>query len=359
MTTNRPVADAPATTPTPLSIRPRVRRRIRVAWPAALILAVLLPAIADSFTVSLASSAIVLAVLAMSVQFLVGVAGLPTLGQAALLGVGAYTAALMATHGFTIAPGQLLAAAIAGGAAAAITGPVVLRTRGTAFMISTFALQGVLVTIAVQWTSLTGGESGLHTPPVTLWPSSWQLSHPAHLYWYVLACGILLAATLAAILRKSRLALVLRGQADNEARMTALGYRVTAQLTAGYAIAGAVAGAGGALLVAVNRYVSPTDAGFELAALALLAAAIGRTMTGAIVGAIAIVIARDVIGGSTGGHADLVLGLLFITAAYRTPARAAIGRALERRRRAAEDSRADDATHGQTLHGSAPGGTPT
>ena len=339
-------------------MHPRSGGRIKGAWAAALILAVSLPAIADSFTVSLASSAIVLAVLAMSVQFLVGVAGLPTLGQAALFGVGAYTAALMATHGFTNAPGQLIAATLAGGAAAAITGPVVLRTRCTAFMISTFALQGVISSIAVKWTSVTGGESGLHTPPGTLWLSSWQLSHPAHLYWYVLACGALLAASLAAVLR-SRLALVLRGQADNEARMTALGHRVTAQLTAGYAIAGAVAGAGGALLIAVNRYVSPADAGFELAAIALLAAAVGRTMTGAIVGAIAIVIARDVIGGSTGGHAGLVLGLLFIAAAYRTPARDAIRRVIEQRRRTPGDHRDGGASHGQVLHRSAPEGTST
>jgi branched-chain amino acid transport system permease protein len=102
--------------------------------------------------------------------------------------------------------------------------------------------------------------------------------------------------------------------------MAALGHPVTAELAAGYTAAGALAGAAGAMLVAVNRYVSPADMGFEVAALTLLAAAIGAgTMTGAVAGAAAVVGTRDLLGGMTSGHGLALLGVLFLLVAYSRP----------------------------------------
>lgn len=267
----------------------------------------------------------------MSTQLLVGVAGLPAFGQAAYFGVGAYTAALLASAGITAGPLHLAAAGAAGAVAAAATAPLVLRTRATAFLMTTFAVQSLTATLAQQW-PLLGGDEGLHTPPVTVWPGTAALTHPGHVYWYVLAAVIVLSAGVAVLLR-SRLGLALRGCADHEPRMTALGHPVTAQLAAGYTIAGALAGAGGALLVAVHRYVSPADLGFEVAALTLLAAAIGAgTMTGAVAGAVAVVAARDWLGADTGGHGPALLGVLFLLVAYGRPAlRARIARAARGR----------------------------
>jgi len=174
--------------------------------------------------------------------------------------------------------------------------------------------------VAAHWTALTGGDEGRHTPPVTVWPGTPPLTAAAGVYWYTLACVGLLAAGVAVLLR-SRLGLVLRGCADHEPRMAALGHRVSAELAAGYTAAGALAGAGGALLIATNRYISPADMGFEPAALALLAAAIGAgTMTGAAAGAVAVVATRDLLGASTGGHSTALLGALFIAVAYARPA---------------------------------------
>ncbi|MGC4855367.1 branched-chain amino acid ABC transporter permease [Micromonospora sp. DT4] len=281
--------------------------------------ALLLPALTDAYTVSLASTALVLAVLAMSTQLLVGVAGLPSFGQAAYFGAGAYTAALLADAGLTAGPVQLAAAAIAGAVTAAATAPLVLRTRATAFLMVTFAVQNLAATTAAQWSTVTGGDEGIHTPPVTVWPGTAPLTGPGYVYWYTLGCFTLLAGAVAVLMR-SRLTLILRGCADHEARMSALGHHVSVEIAAGYTAAGALAGAGGALLVAVNRYVSPADLGFEIAAVTLLAAAIGAgTMTGAVAGAIAVVTARDLFGGATGGHAPALLGVLFLAVAYGRP----------------------------------------
>jgi branched-chain amino acid transport system permease protein len=295
-------------------------RRLRaVAVTAAAVLAVVWPAIAGPYPVTVAATALVFALLAISTQLLVGVCGLPAFGQAAYFGVGAYTAALLARAGHTLGVEHLAAATAAAAIAGAVTAPIVLRTRGAAFLMATFAVQSLAATAASQWRSLTGGDEGITTPPVTLWPGGPALTAPAAVYWYVLAITALVSVVLVVLLR-SRLVLALRGISDHEPRMTALGYRVTGQLTAGYTIAAALAGTAGALLVTVHQFVSPGELGFEVASLALLAAAIGAgSMTGAAAGALLIVAVRDGAGISSGGMSPLLLGLLFLLVAYRRP----------------------------------------
>lgn len=327
------------------SARPVERSPLRTwggrgALAAAILVAAALPAMASTYSVELASTAVVLAVLAMSTQLLVGVTGLPSFGQGAYYGVGAYTAVLLAGADITVGPVQLVAASLAGAGAAALTAPLVLRTRGTAFLMVTFAVQSLFQTLAAQWTSLTNGDEGLQAPPVTAWFGTAPLTNAGYLYWYVLAVFLVVAALTALVLR-SRLGLVLRGCADHEPRMASLGHRVTGELAAGHIVSGGVAGASGALLVAVTRFVTPGDLGFEVAAIALLAAAIGAgSMIGAVVGAIAVVVARDLIGGETDGHAPALLAVLFFAVAYGRPA----GRAIVARFRKGSPAEASDVT---------------
>jgi branched-chain amino acid transport system permease protein len=267
----------------------------------------------------------------LSTQLLTGVAGLPSLGQAAYLGVGAYTAALLADAGLTAGPLQVAAAALAGAAAAALSAPLVLRTRGTAFLTVTFAVGELARTVASKWATLTGGDEGLHTPPVTAWPGTAPLRVDGHIYLYLLAC-FLVQAGLVALLLRTRLALVLRAAADHEPRLGALGHHVGGALFAGVVAAGALAGAAGALLVAAHRYLSPADMSLDISALALLAAAIGvGTMRGAVAGAVLIVAVRDLLGATTGGHALALLGLAFLLVAYRRPLTARLRAATARR----------------------------
>lgn len=297
----------------------RAARWRRAAWPALLLTAAVVPAVAGPYPVAVAAHALVLGLLAVSTQLLVAVAGLPAFGQTAYFGVGAYTAALLCRAGQVQAPLLLIAAALTAGAAAALTAPMLLRTRGTAFLMATFAVQSLTATAAARWTTVTGGDEGLHTPAAIGWPGGAPLTAPAHLYWYALAVVALTGAGLAYFLR-SRLALTLRGIAGHEPRMIALGHRVTGNLTAGYTLAGLLAGLAGGLLVVVNQYVSPADIGFEAASLTLLAAAIGAgTLTGAALGAALVVAVRDGAGVGTEGLSPLLLGLLFLTVAYLRP----------------------------------------
>ncbi|MET7394244.1 branched-chain amino acid ABC transporter permease [Dactylosporangium sp. NPDC005572] len=315
MTTTRPQTTPAAA---PVHRYPRWRSRQLLLGAAVMLAALALPFVADAYTVSIASTAIVLAVLAMSTQLLTGIAGLPSLGQAAYLGVGAYTAALLATVG-GVSNGlvQLAVAAAAGAVAAAVTAPLLLRTRGVLFLMASFAVAELTRTIAAQWSSVTGGDDGLHTPPVTVWPGTPPLRSDGYAYLYLLGCFLILVVVVAVLLR-SRLVLALRAAADHEARLAALGYHVNRHLFAGFVCAGALAGAGGALLVAAHGYLSPADLGLDMSAMALLAAAIGLgTMRGAVAGAVLVVAVRDLLGTPTGGHAPALLGLAFLVVAYQ------------------------------------------
>ncbi|WP_433294470.1 branched-chain amino acid ABC transporter permease [Actinoplanes sp. CA-030573] len=307
-------------------------------WPAGAAVigvAAALPALAGPYVVGLASSAIVLALLAMSTQLL-AVAGLPSFGQTAFLGVGAYTAVVLANAGITHGLVQLAAAVLAAAAVAAVTAPFVLRTRGVSFLMVTVMIQGLGYAAAVHWTSVTGGSDGRHTPPVTLGHNGAVTSTPG-IYWYAFTV-LAVAGAATAVLLRSRLALIWRGHAGHEPRMIALGYRPTVDLGAAYVAAAALAGAGGALTVAINTFMSPAYLSFDIAAAAFAAAALGAslagrpTMTGALAATAAIVAVRDFLGSN--GTGPLWFGLLCLTVPYLRPAATGL-RAWSTRRRQA------------------------
>lgn len=278
-----------------------------------LVTAMALPWLVNAYVISLAATALVMAVLAMSVQLLTGLAGLAPLGQAAYLVVGAYTAASIATL-TSLGPIQLLAAAAAGALAATVTGLLAVRARGTTFLMVTFGLGELVHAAANQWAP--GGSEGVHTPPVVALPGMPAMARPGWVYLYVLTCALLIGAAVAVLVR-TRFALLLRGIAAHEPRVQAAGHHAGGLLLAAYVIAGGIAGAAGALLIAVTRYVSPADAAMGVSAVALAAALIGSgSMTGACAGAILFVAARDWVGGLLGGHGPTLLGLAFLVLAY-------------------------------------------
>lgn len=261
------------------------------------------------------------ALLAASLNLLVGVCGLPSLAHAAWFGVGAYAAGLLARDVSELLVVQVTGAVLVAGAAAAVTGYLAVRSRGVFFLMLTLAI-GELVSRTVESAdSLTGGSNGLYgIPPVQLAPGSAGVTGAAPVYWLILA-GFSLGLTLLWAIARSPFGLALRGIRDNEQRMQALGYATHRLKHAAFTVSGAVAGLAGALLVAQQRLVTPADAGFTTAVLALLAVVIGGagSLWGACVGAAIVVIVRDEIGASLGGHGPLLLGAVFIAVVYFLP----------------------------------------
>lgn len=301
----------------------RAAAAARAAAPVLALIAVLalLPTVLDAYSLSLAGYALALGLLAVSVTVVTGYAGLPTLGQTAPFAVGAYTTAKLAENDWTVGPVQVAISAVAAAAFCVVTGPAVIRARGTTVLMITLAV-GELTAIAIgQWKSVTGGTDGLAGFPSTqaFWGGE-PLFEELAIYQYA-AVVVVCVVAVALVLLRSPAGKLLTGSREAEERMRASGHPVTRYLLVAYVGAGALAGAGGSLLIAVQSYVSPADVGFEIAALALLAAVIGgiTSVIGALVGAGLIVYTRDWLAGSWPGHGPLLLGVLFVAAVYLLP----------------------------------------
>lgn len=314
----------------------------RLAAVAGLGLLVAIPFVLNNYQVATVSRMLVFGLLAVSVTLLTGVTGLPTLGQAAYFGVGAYTAAIVARDLTAIGPVQVLLAGAVAGAVALVTGGLATRGRGVPFLMITLALGEIASSLAGSWSAVTGGSDGLSgIPHVIPLPGMAPLRLDGLVYYYVLAIaglGYLLTRALV----RSPFGLVLRGVRDNEPRLSALGYAAGRYVLGGFAVAGALAGAAGALLVSVQRFVSPGSMGFSVSAIALLAAIVGGvgSLPGAMAGAALVVYVRDYIGSDLGGHGPLLVGAMFVIVVYVVPqGLAGIGAQLgrARRRRQLED----------------------
>lgn len=267
-----------------------------------------LPWLVDAYTVSVLAYGLVLALAAAGTHLLLA-AGLPSLGQGAYLGIGAYTAAWGAEHLTTSAPTLLAIATAAAAAVASAAGLALVHTRGTAFMILTLMGAELAYVAAAQH-----GE-GVFTPATTLWTGQALIADGiVYLYCLVVAAAAAIGLTVA---RRSRQWLLWRGLEDNEIRVRANGHHVEHNLWTAYIASGAAAGAAGALLVTAHRFVGPADMSTDVSALLLLSAIIGgRSPTAAMVAAVGLVAVRDLSGGQLAAHTPLLLGAAFIAAAF-------------------------------------------
>ena len=280
-----------------------------------------LPFGSSGYTVGVVGRILTFGLFVASLDLLVGIAGLPSLGHGAFFGIGAYAAALLAQDVTAVGPAQLAVAGAIGAVIAGVTGLVTIRSRGIYFVMLTLAIGEVARQVADSWTSLTGGANGLAgVPPLRLFPGGGEIVIAGHIYWYVLAVTAL-AYGLLAIVRASAFGQALKGMRDNEDRMRALGYSVTGLKLAVLFVAGGFAGVAGSLWVTQLRFVSPADVGFATSAIALLCVVIaGRgSLWGSFVAAAVVIIVRDELGTVIGGRGPLVLGLTFIAAVYLLP----------------------------------------
>lgn len=294
--------------------------RVRVLLIGVLVLCLVgVPFVADPFATSTMTRILAFALLAVSLDLLVGVTGLPSLGHAAYFGVGAYTAGWLSIHAGADGPVTLLAATVAGAVVAAATGWLAVRSSGIFFLMLTLAIGEVLHQVAHSWRSVTGGSDGMYGIPVVT-VGGIELSNPGFVYWYVLvafAIGFLLLRMVV----NSSFGAALHGVHDNEPRMRALGYPVFSYKLAAFVIAGAGAGLAGGLLVTQQRIVTPEEMGFTTGALILLAVVIGGagSLWGACIGAAVVVVVRDYFGPALDGHGPLLLGVVFVLVVYLMP----------------------------------------
>ena len=228
------------------------------------------------------------ALLVLSLDLVVGLAGLVTLGHAAMFGIGAYAAGVAALR-WHPDPTVGLAIGIAAGAAmAALSGAFLLRYSGFTFLMLTVAMAQILQNLASKWRDVTGGDDGL--TGFTMGPLFGRFAfdlegRTAALYAMgVLVIGLYVARRVV----DSPFGLAVRGIHQNRQRMAALGTPVFRRLLAMYTIAGALAGAAGALSAQTNAIVGVDSFGFALSAELLVMLILGGAgrLHGALIGAV-------------------------------------------------------------------------
>jgi branched-chain amino acid transport system permease protein len=284
---------------------------------AAIVLA--LPAVLSSYQVGLATKMLIFALFAMSLDLLVGYAGLPSLGHAAYFGVGSYTVSLLALRvadNFWIdfPAGLVMATAVS-----ALFGLLALRTHAAYFLMITLALGQVLWGIAFGWRSFTGGDDGLPGVPRPDLGLPWSLSNGVAFYYFVFIFFFLAAALLWIIVR-SPFGHALVGIRQSEVRMEVLGYNVWLYKYCAFVLSGFFAGLAGNLFAYYNGFVSPTYLGVIFSASALLMVILGGagTLLGPALGAAIIVYLENVISAYTHRWL-LVLGIVYVLVTLCAP----------------------------------------
>jgi branched-chain amino acid transport system permease protein len=252
-----------------------------------------LPLFVAGYYVELGTYAFIAAMLALSLQLLVGCTGLVSLGHAAFYGLAAYTVYLItpANAGRSILITLPTAMAVAA-VAALLVGALSLRTRGFFFLMVTLAF-GQMVFFVFHDTKLGGGTDGAFLPRPLLSFMDWQLpltrrQRPIAVYYVSL--GLLCAMYLGLlVLLRSLFGRVLEGIRVNEHRMVALGFNTYRYKLAAFVIAGALAGVAGHMWAMHRGFVNPELIGWHRSAEALLMILLGglTTLHGPIIGALA------------------------------------------------------------------------
>lgn len=255
---------------------------------------------------------LVLAIFALSLDLLVGVAGMPSLGHAAFFGSGAYAAAIAAQRlgNDDLAIG-LVAALLVSGTLALAIGIFAVRATGIFFLMLTLAFAQMVFAIAFQATDLTGGSNGLagvHRPTF----AGLDFNAPDALFQLV-ACVFVAVTLLLWRIRSSTYGRALVGLRENERRMRSLGYDTLRLRLSAFALSGSLAGVAGALSAYALRFVSTNDVGVSRSVEAFVSVLIGGTGTllGPAVGA-AVVLYLERVLPSAVPFAETVLGVVFI-----------------------------------------------
>ncbi|MEO1093051.1 MAG: branched-chain amino acid ABC transporter permease [Pseudomonadota bacterium] len=268
---------------------------------------------AEGYVLSLVTRIMILAIAAISLDLLVGQAGLVSFGHAAFLGLGAYTTGIMLTEGVTEVALILPMVVATSGAFALLTGLVCLRTSGVYFIMITLAFGQMLFFVASSLSAY-GGDDGL-----TLWASPTLLGtellasdRGLYAFTFVALFGSFLFAH---GLRVSRFGRVLRATRENELRCAALGYDVVRIRIVAYVIAGTLAGIAGCLLALQAEFVSPATMSWQRSGELIAMVVLGGmgTPTGALLGAIAFALLEVGLADVT-QHWKLVFGPLLVLA---------------------------------------------
>ena len=269
-----------------LAARHRFRTWEPVPWVVAILWYVLFPK-----HLGFGTEVLVTILFAISLDLVLGYAGIVTLGHAAFFGAGAYTVGMLAKHGIWTEPiTSLMLAAVVAAAVGLGSGVVLLRTRGLSLLMLTLCTMALLEEAANLAHAVTGGFDGLDSLPISPLFGVFEFNplYPRTQYLYVLTV-LFLCFVFVRTLVYSPFGQSLTGIRENTLRMHAVGAPVPARLVACYTLSAAIAGIAGGIWAQANAYVNLGTLGLDRAATVLIILVLGGygRLYGAFVGAVA------------------------------------------------------------------------
>ena len=297
---------------------PRDRWRVAVLVLLAMVL-LAGPLLMTPYWTGLLTQIVILAMLAMSLDVLLGYTGLPSLGHAGFFGVAAYGVGILSTtyqaDVWTSAVGGL----IVGIALAALFGLIVSHVRDVYFLMITLALGMVLWGLSFRWIPVTGGDNGIAGIPRLEAHFGLPATGPIPFY-YIALLVLAVSSVLMMLVVRSPFGLTLRGIRENEKRMTSLGYNTWLHCYLSYVLSGAFASVAGVMWAYYNGFVSPTYLDLTASSELFLMVTLGgpATLVGPVLGAGAIVLLKNVMSAYTARWL-LVLGIVYIATIMWAP----------------------------------------
>ncbi|HVJ60970.1 MAG TPA: branched-chain amino acid ABC transporter permease [Burkholderiaceae bacterium] len=289
---------------------------------AAIIALAAFPFVGGKFALDLVTKIMITAIFALSLELIVGRAGLVSFGHAAFFGIAAYVAALLTPQSGPASFWLLLPACVlAAGAYALAVGALSLRTRGVYFIMVTLAFAQMAYYVFHD-TKLGGGSDGIYLnfrPALAIGGLALlDLDNARNFYWFVLGA---LAAVFGflALLARSRFGHALSGIKANEQRMRAAGFRTYGYKLAAFVISAMLAGVAGLLYALKDGFVNPEIMSWHQSGAVLLMIILGGIghLRGAVLGAFAFALLQELfqsqaIFGSFAKHWQLSLGLTIV-----------------------------------------------
>jgi branched-chain amino acid transport system permease protein len=264
----------------------------------------------------LGSRVLVLALAAMSLNFLLGFTGVLSFGHAAFFGVGAYGVGMTIKYLIPSTPLGVLIGMLAAVAAAMVIGALIVKLRGVYFAMVTIAFGQVFYFVAFRWNSVTDGDDGL---------SGWRripldfgfarldiLGDDKAFYYFVLLCFAIATALMGLLLRSpfGRTLLAIR---ENERRARFLGVPVERHIWLSFVISGLFVALAGALFALLNNFADPRTLRWDQSGDFVIMAVLGgmRSFWGPLIGASIFVVLQDYVSSMTENWMSFI-GLFFV-----------------------------------------------
>ena len=264
----------------------------------------------------LGSRVLILALAAMSLNFLLGYTGVLSFGHAAYFGLGVYGAGLTIKY---LVPSTLAGMAVGvavGIVAAAIVGALIVRLRGIYFAMVTIAFGQVFYFIAYRWNNVTGGDDGLsgwHRLPIDLGFVRLDILHNDLAFFYTILAFFAVAVAIMAALLRSPFGRTLVAIRENERRARFLGIPVDRHIWLSWVISCTFVSLAGTLYALLNNFADPHDLRWDQSGDFVIMAVLGgmRSFWGPLVGAAIFVVLQDYISSQTENWMSFI-GLVFV-----------------------------------------------